>query len=127
MITHGIRRVIKVLLIVLMAATAFSFAVMWLWNWLMPAIFGLHAISFWQALGLLVLSKILFGGFHGRPGFGRDWRTRFSWDMTPEERDRFRTGLRHWKDMTPEERDKFRADIRRGCGPFESSPATPKE
>ena len=39
----------------------------------MPAIFGLHAISFWQALGLLVLSKILFGGFHGRPA-STHWR-----------------------------------------------------
>ena len=68
--THRILRGLKVLLFVLLAATVFSFAVMWLWNWLMPAIFGLHAISFWQALGLLVLSKILFGGFRGRPGFG---------------------------------------------------------
>jgi len=41
-------------------------------DWLAPAIFGLHTISFWQALGLLVLSKILFGGFHGR---ARLWRT----------------------------------------------------
>ena len=34
-----------------------------LWNWLMPAMFGLQTVTFWQALGLLVLSKILFGGF----------------------------------------------------------------
>ena len=44
--------------------TAFTFAVMLLWNWLMPVIFGLVEITFWQALGILVLSKILFGGFH---------------------------------------------------------------
>ena len=43
---------------------------MWLWNQLMPAIFGLHAINFWQALGMLVLCKILFGGFRGRPAWG---------------------------------------------------------
>ena len=42
----------------------------------MPAIFGLHGISFWQALGLLVLCKILFSGFRGRPGFGMHWRNR---------------------------------------------------
>jgi hypothetical protein len=111
MITHGIRRVLKVLLIVLLAATVFSFAVMWLWNWLMPVIFGLHAISFWQALGLLVLSKILFGGFHGRHGFGGNWRMRW---------------IERWEQMTPEEREKFRAGMRGGCGPFGSTPAVPK-
>jgi len=111
MITHGIRRVIKVLLIVLMAATVFSFAVMWLWNWLMPATFGLHAISFWQALGLLILSKILFTGFHGRPGFSHDWRMRF---------------IRRWDQMTPEEREAFRAGLREGCRPTGPSPAAPK-
>lgn len=124
--THRILRVLKVLLFMLLAGTVFGFVVMWLWNWLMPVLFGLHAISFWQALGLVVLSKILFGGFHGRHGFKGDWRTRFSWDMTPEERDKFRAGLRHWKDMTPEERDKFRADLRGSCNPFEASPPEPK-
>lgn len=46
----------------LVAATAVTFAVMLLWNWLMPLIFGIIVITFWQALGLLALSKILFGG-----------------------------------------------------------------
>lgn len=41
----------------------FGMAVKLLWNWLMPAIFGLPAITFWQAFGLLALCKILFGGF----------------------------------------------------------------
>ena len=42
-----------------------------LWNWLLPALFGLPAVTFWQALGLLVLCRILFGGFgrHGRRSF----------------------------------------------------------
>jgi hypothetical protein len=43
----------------------FSLLVMALWNWLLPAIAGLPAITFWQALGLLALSRILFGGFGG--------------------------------------------------------------
>jgi Ca2+/H+ antiporter, TMEM165/GDT1 family len=109
---HRILRVVKVLGIVLVAVTAFSFAVMWLWNRLMPVIFGLHAISFWQALGLLVLSKILFGGFRGRPGFGRDWRMRL---------------IQRWESMTPEEREKFRAGLRGGCGPFGPPTPAPKE
>ena len=124
---HWSLRGLKFLLFGALAATIFSFVVMWLWNWLMPAIFGLHAISFWRALGLLVLSKILFGGFHGRHGFGGDWRTRMTWDMSPEEREKFRTCLRRWKDMTPEERDKFRAGMRAGCGHSEPPAAAPKE
>lgn len=42
--------------------------VMWLWNLLLPEIIGVKAINFWQAMGILVLSKILFGGIHGKFG-----------------------------------------------------------
>lgn len=53
-----------------MAAAAFAFIfgyfVMLLWNWLMPEIFGLITISFWQAAGLVLLARLVFGGFkHG--------------------------------------------------------------
>jgi len=34
---------------------------MWLWNWLMPAIFGLPTVTYWQALGLCLLFRFLFG------------------------------------------------------------------
>ena len=65
-----------------------------LWNWLLPPILGLPAITFWQALGLLALSRILFGGF-GMRGCGPRSRLRGRWEhMTPEERERFRDGLR---------------------------------
>ena len=47
----------------LVVASAFSAIVMLLWNWLMPTIFGLTIISFWQALGLFALMRILFGSF----------------------------------------------------------------
>jgi hypothetical protein len=50
-------------------ALALGFPVMWLWNWLMPAIFGLPVISFWQAVGLLVLSHLLLKSHH--PVHGR--------------------------------------------------------
>jgi len=60
-----------------------------LWNWLMPELFGWRTITFWQALGLLVLCRILFGGM-GRHGGHR----RMTAGMTPEERDRFRQRLR---------------------------------
>src|SRR6202051_2911279 len=78
-------------------AVGFGEAVLHLWNWLMPALFGLRAITYWQALGLLVLSRILLGGFRGRPGHSMHWRRRMHerWEqMTPEERERFRQGMR---------------------------------
>ncbi len=95
-------KVLKVLVMVVAAATVMSFVVMHLWNWLMPSIFGLRTITFLQALGLLLLSKILLGGFHkhgGRGGWGRgrEWKRRMNqrWDnMSPEERERFRSGMR---------------------------------
>lgn len=45
-----------------------------LWNWLLPTLFGWPAVTFWQALGLLALSRILFGGVGGRGRHG--WRRR---------------------------------------------------
>jgi hypothetical protein len=70
-----------------------------LWNWLMPSLFGLRQVTFWEALGLLALCRILFGGLggcHQRSGVGR--RLAGRWErMTPEERERFRQHLReHW-------------------------------
>ena len=44
---------------------AAGFATQALWNWLMPALFRLPAISLGQTFGLLLLSRILFGGFRG--------------------------------------------------------------
>jgi hypothetical protein len=95
---HGPLHVLKVIVMVVVAVTGFSFATMHLWNWLMPAVFGLRAITWLQALGLLLLSKILFGGFGrggrgGRPGWKRDMKERWE-QMSPEERERLRAGLR---------------------------------
>ena len=47
----------------LVIAAAFGSIIMLLWNWFMPTIFDLTTISFWQALGLFALARILFGGF----------------------------------------------------------------
>ncbi|MGA2039441.1 MAG: hypothetical protein ABSH42_09205 [Bryobacteraceae bacterium] len=71
--------------------------VMHLWNWLVPMLFGLRQITFWQGLGLLILSRILFGGLghHGSDGSHRGWRKGERWGrMTPEEREKFRQGMR---------------------------------
>jgi hypothetical protein len=100
--TRWVRRGLKFALIAVVAAAVFGFLVMSLWNWLAPAVFGGHVISFWQALGILVLSKILFGGFRGRPGYGGPWRRRMN---------------ERWESMTPEERARFRQGMFGGCGP----------
>jgi hypothetical protein len=59
-----------------------------LWNWLAPAIFGWREVTFWQALGLLALCRVLFGGF------GRHGGYRFTSRMSSEERERFRQRMR---------------------------------
>ena len=89
-------RALKIGAIVITAFVVFGFVVMSLWNWLAPEVFGARTISFGQALGILVLCKILFGGFRGRPGYGGPWarRMRDRWEqMTPEEREEFRQGM----------------------------------
>jgi hypothetical protein len=74
-----------------------GFAVMYLWNWLLPSLFGWPLVTFWQALGILALSRILFGGFgmHGGRGFGmrRHWMHKDIEHMSPEERERFEKGI----------------------------------
>ena len=68
-----------------------------LWNWLLPPLFGWPELSFWQALGLLALCRILFGGFgpHASPGSRVRRRLAERWEhMSPEERERFRQRMR---------------------------------
>ncbi|MBP0596663.1 hypothetical protein J8I26_00985 [Herbaspirillum sp. LeCh32-8] len=73
-------------------------AVMLLWNWVVPPMFpGAVEIGFWRALGLLVLCRILFGGFRGRHGgwHEKKRRMRARWEaMTPQERERFQSRWR---------------------------------
>lgn len=90
--------------LILLAFAAFiavgGFVVMQLWNWLTPTLFGWHRIAFWQALGLLALCRILFGGLgrHGDPSGRFRRRMAERWEsMSPEERERLRHGIRgHW-------------------------------
>ncbi len=66
--------------------------VMQLWNWLLPPLFGWPTVTFWQALGLLGLCRILFGGFGG----GRCHHSRARRRMAER-----------WERMSPEEREKL--------------------
>ncbi len=68
-----------------------------LWNWLLPTLFGWPVVSWWQAIGLLALCRILFGGFgmHGGPSSRFRGRMEDRWNrMSPEERERMREGIR---------------------------------
>jgi len=91
-------RGLKILLLVAAGIALVGAVVMLLWNALLPGLFGWPAITFWQALGLLVLTRILIGGLRGRWGGGDHWRARMAarWErMSDEERARFRAGMRH--------------------------------
>ncbi len=100
-----------------------SYVVMLLWNWLIPGIFGYSIITFWQAMGLFILSKLLFGfGRGGGRGCGPFGEGRAPWmrrkmeqklaGMTPEERESFKQKMqercshhpfaRKWKDWAEE-------------------------
>ncbi len=68
-----------------------------LWNWLLPPLFGWRQITFWQALGLLLLCRILFGGLGLRGSARSNVRRRMAEcrdAMTPEEKERFRQHMR---------------------------------
>ena len=80
-----------------------------LWNWLLPPLFGWSPITFWQAVGMLALCRILFGGFGLRGGSRSNIRRRIADRMAD------RVGER-WDHMTPEERERFRQRIRERCG-----------
>lgn len=91
------RLVLFVLPAVLLLFAGMVWVVMSLWNGLMPAIFSVKTVSYWQALGLMVLCWILFGGFRGARSRRGHWDhgMRRRWQrMTSAEREEFIQGLR---------------------------------
>jgi len=115
----------KMILIRMVVVVVFSAVVMVLWNLLIPDIFGLQAISFWQAGGLLILSRILFSsfwgggrhhhhrmdGFHGANLMHEKWMK-----MSEEERKEFINKKRECFHGAPfNRRDFFGHDHEREC------------
>lgn len=79
------------------AVAAFGWVVMALWNAVLVPAAGANIVTFWQAVGLLILSRILVGGFGGRGGGhrrGKYMRERWM-NMTPEEKEQFRDYCRN--------------------------------
>lgn len=98
-----IKKGLMILIFGTLAVLVFGFVVMSLWNNILPAVIGVKTITFLQALGILLLSKILFGGFGGRGG----WRGSAAWKQKMKQR---------FENMTPEEREKFKAEWKNRCG-----------
>lgn len=101
----GVAKIIGFTLLFIGGVLLFSWAVMALWNGvLVSSVAGVRSISFIQALGILVLSKILFGF-----GGGRGWRRRGYggyWNKEMKEK---------WTTMTPEEKDRMKQEWRNRC------------
>jgi hypothetical protein len=102
--------------IILAAFVAFGFLTMALWNALLPGIFHLPVITFWQAIGLLILFRLFFGGGHwghGRHHWPRGMREKFE-RMSPEEREKFRQHLHyyghHWRCCPDDEKFQEKKD-----------------
>ena len=99
-IAQRIARGIAIAIAAIIGITIFVFLggklVQWLWNWLLPPLFGFPMVTYWQALGLLALSRILFGSWGGSGGGsgGRRW--------SKEDKERFRRRVRErWGNGAP--------------------------
>lgn len=100
----GFKKVLFIIVCFVGAVLLFGAVVMGLWNAILPDVLGVKSITFIQALGILLLSKILFGGFGGKRwggGRGPEWKYKMR---------------EKWNNMTPEEREKFKAEWKNRCG-----------
>ena len=99
--THFRKRWYFFIPLILVGFVVFGFITMHLWNYLMPLIFHLPEITFWQTIGLMILSRLILGGFGGHHGrhhahcrsyMNEKWET-----MTPEEREQFRLHIHMYR------------------------------
>jgi|ERR1035437_2334609 hypothetical protein len=98
-------KAVKIVIVAAVGITVFGFVLMKLWNALIPEIFNAHEITFIQGIGLLVLARLLFGGF------GHRWGGRSAWKGRWKER-----LAEKYANMTPEQREAFKANWKNRCG-----------
>ena len=114
------RRWILFPLIGIAALALFPYVIMLLWNVLLPGIFHIAEINFWQALGILVLTRILFGGLKG-PSMHGNWHA---------HNNRMGPWNRRWMKMSEEERAKMKEEWQKRCGHYgydhHNEPEAPK-
>ena len=100
-----LKRVIIIPIAIAAGVFVFGSVVMLLWNGILPAVLGVSTITFWQALGILVLSKILFGGFGGGQGHHKWHGEEPAWKGK-------------WMHLSPEEREKMKEEWHNRCEPL---------
>ncbi len=114
-----VKKIIGFIVLGALAVVAFGFIVMSLWNAILPAVLGVKAITFAQALGIFILSKILFGGFKGGGGWGRKKQ---EWRMKMQDK---------WQNMSTEERQQWKEKMRGRCRtwgkPADTGTAAPED
>jgi len=98
-----IKRAIFIPLAIAAGVFIFGGVVMLLWNGILPTVLGISTITFWQAVGILVLSKILFAGFKGNRCNSDHYKERFKW-------------REKWMNMSPEEKEKMKTEWKNRCG-----------
>ena len=99
---RGLKRFFVLPLIIIVAVLLISAVVMLLWNAILPELLNVHPIGYWQAVGLLILCKILFGGFGPRRHGGAPPSRRMHWSDK-------------WSGMTEEEKARFKEEWKRRC------------
>ena len=116
--TFRAKKAIMILLFASVILSGFSLIVMGIWNAVLVNVVSVHAISFWQALGIFALSKILFGGFPGG---------RFGWRKGGGRWGRDMEGMREkWMTMSDEEKEKFKQEWKNRCGTRSRQKETPQ-
>lgn len=111
--TYWILKGIKILVIAALFLTLIGWVVMFLWNALLPEIFGLPTITFWQAAGLLALSRILFGNMKGGGGHWKHHHAHNYGGWKGHWKEKWEA---KWANMTPEEQQRLRERFRSKCG-----------
>ena len=105
-------KAVGILAIVAVVFSALSYVVMQLWNNVLAVVVHVGVVTFWQAAGILVLSKILFGGFKGG-GFRGGMHGHSQWKS--EMRNKWQNVREKWDNMSPEEREKFKQEWKNQC------------
>lgn len=95
-------KILKIAFLIIAGMALYALSIQLLWNWLLPPLFRLPIITFWQACGLMLLSKFLFGGFYGFFKTKND-HSRHIWKSNYKER---------MEQMSMEEREQFKKEFR---------------
>jgi hypothetical protein len=106
-------------------AILFGFVIMLLWNWLMPEIFGLATITYWQAVGIFILFKVLLGGFgSGRHRRYKSYKHSKYYDRKKSKKDFFKWKHydKFWKEEGNQAYEKFAKRMDK-----ENNEATPEQ